>query len=121
MPTLYEDWHGTALLTSQYAVTEFTKTPEREQLSAHVPGIFLRYDIEPILVRVREQAVSFGSFLVRLCGIVGGVWVVAGMVYRGVSVVIDRRAAIVKEGYRRLSKSVAAVSASVHGRNSKEF
>lgn len=41
-------------------------------------GIFFKYDIEPISVRIAENGVSFFTFLVRLSGLVGGIWVTAG-------------------------------------------
>ncbi|CAG8587672.1 8758_t:CDS:1, partial [Ambispora gerdemannii] len=44
--------------------------------------IFFKYDIEPISVRITEKYTSFSQFLVRLCGIVGGIWVTAGFVFR---------------------------------------
>ncbi|CAG8722965.1 36968_t:CDS:2 [Gigaspora margarita] len=47
-----------------------------------VPGIFFKYDIEPISVRITERSTTFSKFLTRLCGLVGGVWVTAGFVFK---------------------------------------
>ena len=68
------------LLTNQYSVTDFHK---RFQEGQGVPGIFFKYEIEPISVEISEiHAVSFLQFLVRLCGILGGSVVTAGTFYR---------------------------------------
>ena len=48
-----------------------------------MPGIFFKYDISPILITVGEQSYTLAQFVVRLCGIVGGVFVTAGLVYDG--------------------------------------
>lgn len=47
-----------------------------------VPGIFIKYFIEPISVQVKEEDRDVVAFLVRLVGIIGGVWVTLGLVYR---------------------------------------
>lgn len=48
-----------------------------------VPGIFFRYEIEPISVQISEvRSQSFIHFLVRLCGILGGSVVTVGAIYR---------------------------------------
>lgn len=59
------------------------------QLSAHsnefsgrvpMPGLFLRYDVEPISVRFVEKRSSFAHFLVSCCAIIGGLVAVMGLV-----------------------------------------
>ncbi|CAG8506166.1 22788_t:CDS:2 [Rhizophagus irregularis] len=63
------------LLTNQYSVTDYSRVIEGR---TGIPGIFFKYDIEPISVRIAENGVSFFTFLVRLSGLVGGIWVTAG-------------------------------------------
>lgn len=54
-----------------------------------VPGIFFRYDMEPITVQIKEvRTQSFLQFLVRLCGILGGSVVTAGAFYRLINFVM---------------------------------
>jgi hypothetical protein len=68
------------LQTNQYAVTDYHKKFKEGQT---VPGIFFRYDIEPISVQISEvHTLTFLQFLVRLCGILGGSVVTAGAMYR---------------------------------------
>lgn len=46
-----------------------------------MPGIFFKYDIEPILVTVREERDSVLRALVRVVNVVSGVLVGGGWVY----------------------------------------
>jgi hypothetical protein len=72
------------LLTNQYAVTDSRKAFTEQEAPRAVPGIFFKYDIEPISVVIREYHSSFFDFLVRLCGIIGGSVVTVGFIYRTV-------------------------------------
>ena len=45
-----------------------------------VPGIFVKYDVFAMKICVKEEHRPYSQFLVRLCGIVGGIFVVSGMV-----------------------------------------
>ncbi|EXX76520.1 Erv41p [Rhizophagus irregularis DAOM 197198w] len=75
VPTTYIDNNNHVLLTNQYSVTDYSRVIEGR---TGIPGIFFKYDIEPISVRIAENGVSFFTFLVRLSGLVGGIWVTAG-------------------------------------------
>ena len=44
-----------------------------------VPGIFVKYDLSSLKIRIQENRRPVWQFLVRLCGIVGGVFSVSGM------------------------------------------
>lgn len=46
-----------------------------------ISGIFYKYDLNSLKIRVREQHQPIWQFLVRLCGIIGGVFSVAGNIY----------------------------------------
>ncbi|KAI9353112.1 endoplasmic reticulum vesicle transporter-domain-containing protein [Pilaira anomala] len=86
VPTSYIDRKGNYLETNQYAVTDMHKTFREGQA---VPGIFFRYDMEPITVQIKEvRTQSFLQFLVRLCGILGGSVVTAGALYRLINFVM---------------------------------
>lgn len=70
MPTVYSVGSST-LFTNQYAVTEqSTQTSERS-----VPGIFFKYDIEPILLAVNEDRDGILVFAVKLINVLSGVLV----------------------------------------------
>ncbi|KAL7949364.1 DUF1692 domain-containing protein [Trichoderma barbatum] len=57
--------------TNQYAVTEQSKTISDHQ----VPGIFFKYDIEPIMLNVEETRDGFFTFLIKIVNIFSGVMV----------------------------------------------
>lgn len=84
VPTTYIDVDRNVLLTNQYAVTDSRKAFTEHEAQRVVPGIFFKYDIEPISVVVREYHASFFDFLVRLCGILGGTVVTVGFIYRAI-------------------------------------
>ncbi|KAF5026694.1 hypothetical protein F66182_1218 [Fusarium sp. NRRL 66182] len=70
VPTVYSV-NSKSILTNQYAVTEQSKAVNEN----YIPGIFFKYDIEPILLTVHESRDSIISFLVKVINIVSGVLV----------------------------------------------
>jgi hypothetical protein len=62
---------SSTIFTNQYAVTE-QSCEVNEQT---IPGIFVKYDIEPILLTVEENRDSFLRFCVRVVNICSGVLV----------------------------------------------
>ncbi|PWN45148.1 DUF1692-domain-containing protein [Ceraceosorus guamensis] len=75
VPTRYIDRWGRSLSTNQYSVTEQTRQLDHGQ---GVPGLFFKFDVEPLTMIIHERATSLITYLVRLAGILGGVWVCAG-------------------------------------------
>jgi len=62
VPTTYESQtSGKSLLTNQYAVTE----QSRKISSYSVPGIFFKYDIEPISLTISDRRTALLAFVVR--------------------------------------------------------
>ena len=45
-----------------------------------VPGIFIKYDVFPFKIKIVEEHKPYSQFLVRLCGIIGGIFVVSGKI-----------------------------------------
>lgn len=76
VPTIYIDNSDNILVTNQYSVTNHRTSPSEE--SASIPGIFFQYDIEALLIRITEKRQKLSTFLVRLCGIIGGIWASMG-------------------------------------------
>jgi hypothetical protein len=65
------------VFTNQYAVTEQSHpVPENS-----VPGVFVKFDIEPILLTIAEEWSSVPSLFVRLVNVVSGVLVAGGWLY----------------------------------------
>lgn len=75
MPTVYtvgtSALPSNTILTNQYAVTEQSK----EVTDHNVPGIFFKYDIEPILLSVQENRAGVLSFLLKVVNVLSGVLV----------------------------------------------
>lgn len=91
---------GSSVDSNQYSVTEhFTPTKakkkENEQQEQLVPGVFITYDLSPILIHVvvAHPYPSVVHFLLQLCAVCGGVLTVAGL--------LD---AILYHGVKRFSK-----------------
>ncbi|CAL9682847.1 unnamed protein product [Knipowitschia caucasica] len=67
--------------THQFSVTERERVINHAAGSHGVSGIFVKYDTSSLMVTVREQHMPLGQFLVRLCGIVGGIFSTTGMLH----------------------------------------
>ena len=67
-----------SIFTNQYAAT----SQSREVASNTIPGIFFKYDIEPILLIVSASRSSFLALCVRLVNVVSGVLVGGGWVFQ---------------------------------------
>lgn len=86
VPTEYSsETNGRTLFTNQYAVTEMS----RKVSSYQVPGIFFKYDIEPLSVRVTEHRTPFTRFAIKVVNIIGGVMVSGNWVYKLVGLFAD--------------------------------
>ncbi|EEP75394.1 conserved hypothetical protein [Uncinocarpus reesii 1704] len=68
------------IFTNQYAVT--SQSHAIPQNVRAVPGIFFKFDIEPILLVVSEERGSLLALLVRLVNVVSGVLVAGGWVFQ---------------------------------------
>lgn len=77
VPTVYTDTRST-IFTNQYAVTEQSHAvPEMA-----VPGIFVKFDIEPIMLTISEENGGLIALIVRLVNVVSGVMVAGGWCFR---------------------------------------
>jgi hypothetical protein len=80
VPMLYQSREGT-VYTNLYSVTDSAKNVMvHKGLLTGLPGFFLVYDFNPFMVKRVEQVVPFSHFLTSLCGIVGGVVTLAGLI-----------------------------------------
>ena len=78
VPTKFRTLHN-YLSTNQYSVRERNRTIDHRGGSHGMAGIFFKYDISPLMVEVREVRRPFWQFMVRLSGIVGGIFATSGM------------------------------------------
>ncbi|KAL8994262.1 MAG: hypothetical protein Q9169_005715 [Polycauliona sp. 2 TL-2023] len=66
------------IITNQYAATSQSHIVNERT----IPGIFFKFDIEPILLTVREERMSFLWLLVRVVNVISGVVVGGGWIYQ---------------------------------------
>lgn len=66
------------IFTNQYAVT----SQSRPVSETTVPGIFVKYSIEPIVITIAEEKASWSGLLIRLVNVVSGVLVAGGWCYQ---------------------------------------
>ncbi|VBB76111.1 Putative endoplasmic reticulum-Golgi intermediate compartment protein [Podospora comata] len=80
VPTVYslghpDSYSSRSIFTNQYAVTEQSAPiPENMEMQM-IPGIFVKYDIEPILLNIVEDRDSFFVFLIKVVNILSGAMV----------------------------------------------
>ncbi|EJD06811.1 DUF1692-domain-containing protein [Fomitiporia mediterranea MF3/22] len=86
VPTTYIASNGKQVHTSQYSVTHYTRVLQHEQ---GTPGIFFKYDLEPLQMTIHQKTTTLVQFLIRVVGVVGGVWCCAGWAFRISSKAID--------------------------------
>ncbi|TNY17198.1 endoplasmic reticulum vesicle transporter-domain-containing protein [Rhodotorula diobovata] len=85
--TTYVNAARRVLRTNQYSVTEMSRTTEHGK---GVPGIFFKFDVEPMSLTVRERTTGLVQFLVRLAGIVGGILVCSDFGFRTADFFVER-------------------------------
>jgi len=81
VPTSYHYLDGKIVDTNQFSVTEHFRTVKKSE-GQGLPGIFVFYELSPIMVQFTETKKSLAHFLTQLCAILGGVFTVAGMIDR---------------------------------------
>jgi len=79
VPTIYKKL-GVEVDTNQYSTSLLKKTYSFENKG--VPGIFFKYDFEPISLIVEDKRIAFTSFILRLATIYGGIIVFAKYLYK---------------------------------------
>jgi hypothetical protein len=80
VPTMYvPSDKGAVLHTNQFSVTTHQKTAQSSGGESSMPGIFFSYELSPLMVKYTEKSNSFSHFLVNVCGIIGGIFTVAGL------------------------------------------
>jgi len=79
VPTTYVAARGRPVQTNQYSVTHYTRKLEHDR---GTPGIFFKFDMEPLNMRVEQRTTTVIQFLIRVVGVVGGVWCCFGWALR---------------------------------------
>ncbi len=80
VPTKFNTYQH-SMSTSQYSVTEHNRTINHGQGSHGMPGVFFKFDMSSMMVLINEERKPFWQFLVRLSGIIGGIFATSGMLH----------------------------------------
>ncbi|KAK0193298.1 DUF1692-domain-containing protein [Armillaria mellea] len=76
VPTTYIATRSKPLHTHQYSVTHYTRVLQHNR---GTPGIFFKFDLDPMSLTIHQRTTTFAQLLIRCVGVVGGsVEVVAG-------------------------------------------
>ena len=92
-------------MTSQYSVTHYTREVEHDR---GTPGIFFKFELDPLRITLHQRTTSFLQLLIRVVGVLGGVFVCMGYAIR-----ITTRAVEVVSGADQTPGLVAAESSGV--------
>uniref|UniRef100_A0A7N9AP24 Endoplasmic reticulum-Golgi intermediate compartment protein n=1 Tax=Mastacembelus armatus TaxID=205130 RepID=A0A7N9AP24_9TELE len=80
VPTIYVKTDGEVVKTNQFSVTRHEKVANGLIGDQGLPGVFVLYELSPMMVKFTEKHRSFTHFLTGVCAIVGGVFTVAGLI-----------------------------------------
>jgi len=80
VPTTYIVPRSPPLDTNQYSVTHYTRKLEHFQ---GTPGIFFKFDLDPMVITIHQRTTSLVQFIIRCVGVIGGVFTCANYFVRG--------------------------------------
>ncbi|TDH13634.1 hypothetical protein EPR50_G00034980 [Perca flavescens] len=80
VPTIYVKTDGEVVKTNQFSVTRHEKVANGLIGDQGLPGVFVLYELSPMMVKFTEKQRSFTHFLTGVCAIIGGVFTVAGLI-----------------------------------------
>ncbi|KAM7125738.1 endoplasmic reticulum-Golgi intermediate compartment protein 3 isoform 1-T1 [Molossus nigricans] len=80
VPTVYMKLDGKVLRTNQFSVTRHEKVANGLLGDQGLPGVFVLYELSPMMVKLTEKHRSFTHFLTGVCAIIGGMFTVAGLI-----------------------------------------
>uniref|UniRef100_A0A667XK41 Endoplasmic reticulum-Golgi intermediate compartment protein n=1 Tax=Myripristis murdjan TaxID=586833 RepID=A0A667XK41_9TELE len=80
VPTIYMKADGEVVKTNQFSVTRHEKVANGLIGDQGLPGVFVLYELSPMMVKFTEKHRSFTHFLTGVCAIIGGVFTVAGLI-----------------------------------------
>ncbi|QLG73096.1 hypothetical protein HG535_0E01800 [Zygotorulaspora mrakii] len=82
VPTVYEKL-GAIVDTNQFAVSErhYTLNGHGSTRGISAPGIFIKYDFEPLSIVIRDERISFFQFVVRLVAVLSFIVYIASWIF----------------------------------------
>ncbi|KAI6035703.1 endoplasmic reticulum vesicle transporter-domain-containing protein [Pisolithus marmoratus] len=79
VPTTYIAPRSSPLHTNQYSVTHYTRTFAH---GAGTPGIFFKFELDPMVISIHQRTTSLIHLLIRCIGVIGGVFTCASYFLR---------------------------------------
>jgi endoplasmic reticulum-Golgi intermediate compartment protein 2 len=114
VPTAYIAPRSRPLHTHQYSVTHYIKEVAHGR---GTPGIFFKYDIDPVALEIHQRTTSLTQFLVRIVGVIGGVWVCFGWGIK-VATKVSQKAGITSDDDEPITAEVTGMSSKKRWRGS---
>jgi hypothetical protein len=81
VPTIFQTWQK-QLISNQFSYTQNYKAVDLMSGQIPLPGVFFKWDFDPLMIVIHEVHQPWFSVLVRFCAVLGGTFVIAGLAIR---------------------------------------
>ncbi|KAF7317349.1 hypothetical protein HMN09_00470900 [Mycena chlorophos] len=86
VPTTYIAPRSSPLRTAQYSVTHYTRVMDHH---SGTPGIFFKFDLDPMSITIHQRTTSFIQLIIRCVGVIGGVFTCMGYAIKVGTAAVD--------------------------------
>ncbi|KAJ7112848.1 DUF1692-domain-containing protein, partial [Mycena crocata] len=107
VPTTYIAPRSAPLNTNQYSVTHYTRVLEHH---SGTPGIFFKFDLDPMSLTIHQRTTSFIQLIIRCVGVIGGVFTCMGYAIKVTTAAVE---AVTGESAGEITPTVVASSSSL--------
>eukprot|EP01096_Ripella_sp_DP13-Kostka_P012476 TRINITY_DN5230_c0_g1_i1.p1 TRINITY_DN5230_c0_g1~~TRINITY_DN5230_c0_g1_i1.p1 ORF type:complete len:392 (+),score=151.60 TRINITY_DN5230_c0_g1_i1:125-1300(+) len=80
VPSAYQYLDGTTQTTNQYSYYRHDTKVNTKSNHFRLPGVFFKFDYFPMRIKYVEQSKPVLPFIIRLCAVIGGMYIAAGWV-----------------------------------------
>jgi hypothetical protein len=89
VPTRYEgSW--IPIESYQYSFAPHTEKVDTSKPHWHLPGVYFRYEFTPMMALISTRYSHLSTYITRIFALVGGLWVVLGVIYRMSNKVVNQ-------------------------------
>ncbi|KAJ7503264.1 DUF1692-domain-containing protein [Mycena galericulata] len=110
VPTTYVPPRSAPLRTNQYSVTHYTRVLDHH---SGTPGIFFKFDLDPMSLTIYQRTTSFIQLIIRCVGVIGGVFTCMGYAIRVTTAAVE---AVTGESEGEITPAVIASSSSLRNK-----
>ncbi|KAJ7278215.1 DUF1692-domain-containing protein [Mycena rebaudengoi] len=104
VPTTYVAPRSAPLHTHQYSVTHYTRVLDHHR---GTPGIFFKFDLDPMSLTIHQRTTSFLQLIIRCVGVIGGVFTCMGYAIKVTTAAVE---AVTGESAGEIAPSSASSS-----------